>query len=124
MKIVDEALLESFRKRGRCDVCGRLCDRREPHHLLGKGAGGGGRMDVRENLLSLGATQPFPRCPCHDLCQSRKIALKEQCAIVARREGLSSGQVVLERLWELRRLPKGSKLPELPVGETARGPPS
>ena len=110
MKHIDYALLDEFRTRGRCEVCGVFCAAREPHHLLARGMGGGGRMDIRENLIAVGSSLPFPECPCHRAIHDGHIAKDDLLQIVARREGLTAA-AVQSRLFRLRRLPKGSPLP-------------
>lgn len=88
----DPALLRRFRRP--CEMCGAPggC----PHHMLSRGAGGGGRLDVPLNLVSLCNT-------CHRAVHDGKIPRLEVAGLIARREGLASGEEVLERLWELRR---------------------
>jgi len=51
----NEALLDEFRFKPRCEWCGRLmCNERlHPHHIFGRGMGGWSRMDVRINLVGL-----------------------------------------------------------------------
>lgn len=109
MKHADEALLDEFRTRGRCEVCGVFCAMREPHHILPKGCGGGGRHDIRENLIAVGSTLMF-ECPCHRDIHDGRIKREVLLEIVAKREGLTV-DVIQGRLWRFRRLPKGSPLP-------------
>jgi hypothetical protein len=37
---------------------------REPHHVFAKGMGGGGRLDIRWNLVALGSSVLLD-CRCH-----------------------------------------------------------
>lgn len=62
MRIVDEKTLTRFRGRGFCDFCTSWCETREAAHLIARGMGSGKRLDVDENLLSLGAAFD---CGCH-----------------------------------------------------------
>jgi len=99
----DLALLEYFRKKP-CERCGRNAPS-EPHHILCRGAGGGGRLDVALNLVALCTTVPGYHLGCHYRAQHGGRAARDKCLeIVARREGLESGQQVLECLWRLQRL--------------------
>lgn len=50
MILVNKPLLAEFRRR-RCEVCGNAPPS-EPHHVLCRGMGGGGRIDHPFNLLS------------------------------------------------------------------------
>ena len=111
MKIVDEPLLDTFRTRGRCEVCGVFCAMREPHHVICKGMGGGRRLDVRENLLAVGSSLPFPECGCHGLVHDGKIKRSALLEILAKRDGYPSGQHLLEELWRMIRVTKKGKLP-------------
>jgi hypothetical protein len=81
MRIVDEKLLDQFRAAGPCSWCREHCQRREPHHIHTRGIGGGGRLDVAINLVSL-----CLRChrSHHDGNEPLTCDLK---AIVAAREG-------------------------------------
>jgi hypothetical protein len=54
MIIIDEELLDEFRHKTRCEVCGkRIWTGLDPHHIFAKGLGGGSQLDIRENLISL-----------------------------------------------------------------------
>ena len=54
MKIVDEALLALFRSATRCEWCGRdTPEGADPAHVFARGVGGGSRLDIRINLVSL-----------------------------------------------------------------------
>jgi hypothetical protein len=65
-------------------------------------------MDIRQNLVCVGSSVPYPLCECHSKLQGD---LQQSLGIVARREG-STAERVLEYLWLVRRLRKGSALPE------------
>ncbi len=54
MTIIDDACLQKFREAPFCEYC--LTPNRgqiHPHHYLARGMGGGGQLDVRENLCSV-----------------------------------------------------------------------
>jgi hypothetical protein len=105
MKIEDSALLAYFRQKPACERCGRRQEGGlQPHHILARGHGGGLQMDTPLNLLALCGTIPGFYNGCHDEVHSAGAGGRRECLdIVARREGLPSGQVVLEALWELQR---------------------
>jgi hypothetical protein len=86
MKIVHKPTLDLFRGPGRCEGCGRSFTDTEPHHVKSRGSGG---SDIRINLIRVGATLPFPRCPCHADMQSYKTTPNEQLALVSAREGIT-----------------------------------
>lgn len=78
MIIKDEDLLDEFRQARRCEVCkkARITD---PHHIFAKGVGGGGRLDIAENMLAA--------CrKCHMLIHDGHIKRKRILEIVAARE--------------------------------------
>lgn len=80
MIIKDEKLLNEFRGAGRCEWCKASCRRREPHHVATRGMGGGGRLDIRINLVAL-------CCRCHQLHHWGQFPITcELKAIVAARE--------------------------------------
>jgi hypothetical protein len=93
MMIENETLLDEFRTPGPCELCRRFAQTREPHHIQCRGFGGGQRLDIRVNLVSVGGSakkkgQSFRKfaCHCHKLAQSYKIDTDYILAIVARRE--------------------------------------
>ncbi len=100
VKIVDEALLREFRTAGLCELCKRYCKLREPHHIFARGMGGGGRLDVRYNLIALGSTAIFH--PCHGDIHAGKVSRDAVIEIVAAREGVSV-EAVMDEIWRLRR---------------------
>lgn len=94
--IVDEELLTAVRMQSRCELCGRYSRTGlDPHHLLARGMGGGGRLDVKENLIGLCRV-------CHQATHQSPAIREEAFAVVARREGLAPGQL-REKLWKLQR---------------------
>jgi len=103
VKIIDEALLDEVRHRDCCEWCGkprRPLERLEPHHILGRGHGGGLRMDARLNLMGV-------HWECHDKAQANRRKCLE---IVAARDGYPSGEAVLDKLRELQRATKEQQI--------------
>lgn len=95
-----EALLDRFRTPGPCEWCGAWCRRREPAHVVSRGAGG---PDMEENLVALGATWPFPLCPCHGRHHGGGVPTRlDLIDTVAKRMRLLPHEV-LERIWKRRR---------------------
>lgn len=96
MIVRDEKLLAAFRSQTRCEHCRRYVrEGCHPHHFTARGMGGGGRLDVRCNLLSL--------CwQCHRDVHDGRIPRKELLEIIAHREQLSPEEV-MDQLWRLRR---------------------
>lgn len=108
MKIIDEALLDEFRQSGYCEWCGRWFVRLDAAHVFARGMGGGGRLDVRVNLLGLCRRD-------HDLHHAgHKPTRDDLIALIAKREGLTPEAVVAE-ITRLRNLPKGSPVPAAPA---------
>jgi hypothetical protein len=102
MIIKNESLLAEFRKRSHCEWC--LRPRRgklEPNHIFGRGAGGGQRLDIRVNLVSL--------CwQCHGDYHDGWIKRRELLEVAAGREGTTVEAIVAE-IFALRKAPKGAK---------------
>ncbi len=97
MKIKNGSLLKERRIPGPCDCCGVYCpDGRDPHHLLGRGAGG---SDLRCNIVSL-------KRSCHgDHHGSGHPTTSDLLAISAKREGVSV-ETIKEVLAWFKRLDK------------------
>lgn len=94
--IIDPALLEEYRLRCKCELCGKeVRGGTQPHHLFTRGAG---RMDVSFNLAALCA-------PCHHAIHLNAVWKPRLFGIVAAREGMTVEQLK-EKLWELRRRKK------------------
>lgn len=49
--VVDDRLLQDFRDRWKCEICGKRGPV-SPHHVYARGIGGGSRVDIECNLLS------------------------------------------------------------------------
>lgn len=109
MTITDEKVLASMRGPGPCLWCKMQCARREVHHLVCKGMGGGSRLDVPWALASLcdhfGAS-------CHrryhdgNLDNAEVRAADRMRELVARREG-TTPEAITEAIYCLLRTPKG-----------------
>jgi hypothetical protein len=110
MIVKDEALLTEFRRKLFCELCGRFARNPvHPHHVLGKGHGGGCRMDIRQNLIALGG--PWD-CNCHGKFHDGNISRVRILVAVANREGMLVGELE-EFLWAVQRAPKGTKLEDI-----------
>jgi hypothetical protein len=102
MIIINEELLAYFRGRELCELCGRQLVPGEfahPHHVHPRGLGGGSRLDVALNLLSV--------CwQCHGGgAHDGKKARQQGMEIIAYREGLAVEQVQ-QAIWTLLRRDK------------------
>lgn len=107
MIIIDLPLLATFRVPGSCEYCGRKCEVREAAHLWAKGAGGGGRLDLRVNLAGLGG--PF-LCACHHRLHQGELEPFPLLANVADREGVTVHEIA-DAIAEFRRLDKVATIP-------------
>lgn len=84
MRIANDLLLDYFRSRP-CEVCGRAPPS-EPHHVYRTGIGGGSRLDVALNLMSLCRL-------CHERYHHGGGATTDFCwSMIDNREGLEPGQ--------------------------------
>lgn len=101
MILPNERILGRFRLAQVCEWCGkRSRSGLDPHHYYYKrGMGGGGRIDIPLNLVSI------CRFPCHDDAERGRIRREDFLAIVARRENMDPDEVV-RILNGIRRLPK------------------
>lgn len=116
MIVKDEKLLKSMSGPGVCECgCGVWCESRDPNHIILRGAGGGSRLDVRANIISLRNE------PCHNAYHDgrpgfpgHKQQQKRFFEIVAQRDGFESGEAVEAYLRSILALPKGSAVPEPP----------
>jgi hypothetical protein len=103
MVIIDESLLDEFRTAGPCEWCGKHCQAREPHHIFARGMGGGGRLDIRNNLVALGSSRWF-ECSCHQAAHAGVISRLQLLAVVGHREQCLVADIE-EEVWQLRRIP-------------------
>jgi len=101
MIIIDEYLLDEFRAPGPCEWCGMLCLRREPHHIFAWGLGGGGRLDIRCNLVALGSSI-LRECACHQAAHAGLISRLQLLVVVGHRECCLASDIE-EEVWRLRR---------------------
>lgn len=92
-------MLDLFRAAAECEWCGeRNRGRLDPHHLFGRGVGGGTRLDVRINLVAL--------CrQCHGKLHNGNIERAALLMVVAKREQMTVDAVERE-YWRLWRKPK------------------
>ncbi len=113
MQIINEALLDRFRQR-RCEWChaGPPC---QPHHLLTRGMGGGGRIDHPWNLIGL--------CHyCHRSHHDGNAPLTcDLLAMVAAREAVSQEDIIVE-MGRIRRADKSANQGEGSPAAGDRGP--
>lgn len=78
------SVLDEFRTRGPCELCGVMQPRREPHHAFTRGAGG---KDIRENLVALGPHDTPWVCCCHRRVHDGHIPRRCVLSVIALREG-------------------------------------
>lgn len=92
MTIIDEIFLATYRGPGACWICGKGCSRREPHHVIAKGMGGGRRLDIAINLVCVGSTLDM-QCECHgkaDSAEGKELCLK----VLGNRFGVEAAVIV------------------------------
>lgn len=111
MKIENKKLRKEFALPGPCELCGKFFAKREGHHVFAKGNGGGGVLDIRINLITLGASIELGdgrlalSCECHREAQAYKITRSRVVEVVAIREGVEADDI-LEVVYWLKRLIK------------------
>jgi hypothetical protein len=98
LKIIDEKTLDLFRGAGLCEWCGHWFAWREPHHWHAKGLGGGSRIDLPRNLLSLCRQD-------HSSAHRGVIDRKDLLRIIAKRERCTPEECVQE-IWDALRKDK------------------
>jgi hypothetical protein len=105
VRIVDPDMLDLFRLM-RCEYCKRPCRYpTHPHHVFGRGFGGGTRLDIRVNLIGL--CGPWDG-NCHGLVHAGKVLRCNLLAVIAAREGCLQGDIEAE-VYRLRRLAKRTR---------------
>lgn len=96
MRIVDPAVLTTFRNKPRCELCGRSTRTgAHPHHAYARGMGGGSHLDHEWNLLAACAW-------CHRLVHDGNITREAVWAAIGQRDGIGWRRAQ-ERVWELLR---------------------
>lgn len=107
MIIKNESLLKEFRGPGSCDYCGRYCQSREAAHIFARGMGGGGRLDIRCNLMALGSAFD---CGCHNNHHNGHEPTRDDLlAMVAKREKCLQ-EDVKRAITFFQRLPKEARI--------------
>lgn len=120
MIIKKESLLQSLRSAGPCGICGKPCLVRDVHHLQSRGAGGGYRLDIACNLVSVG---PCFVCPCHGRAQRYDIPREIVLELIAKREGTTADAIErclawlnrADDAWSSSRLE--DEIDRIPIGE-------
>lgn len=111
MKIVNDALLKEFRRKTRCEFCGRYCPQGvDPHHIIKRGLGGGSRVDIPLNVIGL--CRGFTKdgwVSCHQDADDGKITKAQLFAVVGKREGWTKPLAAEEVEAEVRRIIKEPK---------------
>lgn len=103
MRIADEEVLNLFRTPGPCELCGRWCQRRQPHHTFQCcGIGGASRLDIAINLAALGGILD---CDCHGSVQGIKKHNDRVKELIADREKRTV-ESIQEEIWEILRAAK------------------
>lgn len=118
MIIKNKSLLKSFRTQGLCEFCRELCKKKEPCHVISRGAGG---SDIRVNLVSLGSTVQRC-CPCHTHSHNGLRPTRDDLlVIVAKRESCRPEDVlaVLRFVQRLDKVASRYRIQEALLGLTA-----
>lgn len=106
MLIVNETVLGFYRGAGTCAWCLRMVSRREPHHVICRGHGGGKRLDTPLNLVALCGVFTGGD-DCHGAAHSGKLSKDDLWPIIGRREHVNPAYIE-EALWFILRLPRSS----------------
>lgn len=85
MKLIDRKLLREFSEKGCCEFCHKKGPV-DAHHIFGRGAG---RVDIRENLVSLDRAC---HTSSHAGCAPDRVQL---LAISSKREGKTPDEIML-----------------------------
>lgn len=114
MKVENEQLLQAFREKKRCEICGEPATvPLHPHHIYARGMGGAARLDVSINLLAV--------CPADHTAihlgsltiKDRKATRRDLLDFVARREGTTIEAIEAELFRLLRQAPdSGERRPK------------
>lgn len=95
MRIINPELLKAFHLPGPCELCGRMCKEREPHHVIAKGMGGGRRLDSVYNMVAVGRGHA---CPCHSTFADSIKGSTASWGAIARRQGCTPDEA-LAAMW-------------------------
>ncbi len=103
MKIVNDDLIASYRKRGRCLWCSEMVNLCAAH-LFSKGAG---QVDLPFNLISLGQNAVVD-CSCHQDSHYSQSPGRDKLLAINARLYKTTPQAIEDVVQWVRRLPKGS----------------
>lgn len=101
MQVFDDALLDVFRAKRRCELCGVGIEyvKAEPHHIASKGMGGGGQLDIAMNLLAT-------HLGCHHAIHLGRVDRRVVWFIVACREHLATWEEAYYHVMRVQAAPK------------------
>jgi hypothetical protein len=103
--VKNPALMKAFSGPGLCSWCGKAVSSRDPHHVVARGIGGGKRLDVSVNIVSL-CTTFSGGGNCHHMAHNgREITKSDLLAVIAAREECLQDEIEVV-VWLLLRLPK------------------
>lgn len=110
MKIISDPTMHDFRILTRCEWCGRSTpEGTDPHHVFGRGHGGGWRLDWRGNLIGLCRSYVgMDFVSCHAEAHAGKIERASLLAVIATREGLMQSDLEAQ-IRRLQNAPKECK---------------
>jgi hypothetical protein len=105
----NERLLKLYRGNGYCGFCLKWNINLEAAHILGRKIGGGSRLDLHPNIISIGGAFG---CGCHLRNHRGESPTEaELFARVGERMGMDPA-AIKQGLLDILALPKGSELPE------------
>lgn len=104
MKLVDDDLIASYRRPGRCEWCGRGVRMLCAAHVMSKGAG---QVDIPCNLMSLGMDAVMD-CGCHHSSHMGNEPTAIDMLAKNAMKYKTSQQAIVDLVWWVRRLPKNA----------------
>lgn len=109
MNVPDPDTLASFRRGGRCELCGQPCMMLCGAHIWSKGAG---RVDLPFNLVAVGMN-PLVDCDCHVQSHCGILIPRERFLVVAAARERTTPRAITAVVHMLRRLPKNPRQAEI-----------
>jgi hypothetical protein len=123
VRVINKKLLASFSGPGRCEYCKRFASDRDAHHIILRGHGGGSRLDLRWNIISL-CTTFAGGDNCHHLAHNgREITKVHLFAVVAMREDCNQDDIegVLNAINLMPKSPREDEIKAKVVNLTTSG---
>lgn len=112
MRIINDKLIASYRKPGKCSWCGNRVRMLCGAHIFAKGHGGGRQIDAPFNLVALGMDAIFD-CSCHVRHHAGGVPTTTDLLAIAATQNKCSPEDIKQLIYLIRRLDRDTTREQL-----------